>query len=64
MIKTQREIQETELPGEEKTEYKTIYDNICTFLIQKKVKTMVKTTPKNIIFYTHYFTFSNHKQLL
>ena len=28
---TQKEIQGTELAGEEKTEYKTIYDNTCTF---------------------------------
>ena len=49
------EIQRIELADEEKIEYKTIYDNTCTFLIQK-VTTVGKKTPENIIFYTqtHY----------
>ena len=32
----------TELAGEEKTEYKTIYDNTCTFLIHKKLQKWVR----------------------
>ena len=39
-----KEIQETELAGEEKTEYKTIYDDACTFLIQKKLQQWGKDT--------------------
>ena len=31
-------MQQTELAGEEKTEYKTIYDNTCIFSIQKKLQ--------------------------
>ena len=31
-------MQGTELAGEEKTECKTIYINICPFLIQKKLQ--------------------------
>ena len=30
----------------------------CIFSIPKKVTTIGRKTPKNIIFYTHYFTFS------
>ena len=47
-------MQGTELAGE----YQTIYDNTCIISIPKKVTTIWRKTPKNIIFYTHYFTFS------
>ena len=33
-----------ELAGEQKTEYKIIYDNKCTFLIQKKLQQGEKNT--------------------
>ena len=36
--KTQKETQRTEFAGEEKTEYKIIYDNTCILLIQKKLQ--------------------------
>ena len=61
-------MQGTELAGEDKTEYKTIYDNIYIHIFNSKKVTTVwkKTHTHNIIFYTHYFSYStdNHKQLL
>ena len=56
-IKLIQGIQGTGLAGKEKTEYKTIYDNTYTFLIQK-LQHLGKKTPKNKFFYTYYFTFS------
>ena len=49
--KTQKEIQGTEFAGEEKTEYKIFYDMHTSN--SKKVTTMGKKTPKNIIFYPY-----------
>ena len=49
-------MQGTKLGGEERTEYKTIYDNTCTFLVFS-FSTMGIKTPKDIISYTHYFYF-------
>ena len=53
MIRLRREYKELS-----KTENKTIYHNTCMFSILKSYSNMEKSTPKNIIFYTHYFTFS------
>ena len=58
MIKLRKKYKELNLLVKKETEYKTIYDNTCTFLIQEKVTAKGKKTPKNIIFYTHHFTFS------
>ena len=41
-LKKYKEIQRTELASEEKTEYKTICCNTCTFLIQKKLQQCIK----------------------
>ena len=44
MIKLKKEIQGTEIVGEEKVEDKTIYGNTCTSLIQKKLHQWRKNT--------------------
>ena len=49
MIKLRKEYKELNLLVKRK-QYKTIYDNTCTFLTQKKFTTIGKKTPKNIIF--------------
>ena len=59
MIKLRKIYKVTELAGAEKTEYKTI--NLWQYIHifnSNKVTTMRKKTPKIIIYYTHYFTFS------
>ena len=56
MIKLRKKYKELTLLVKKK-QYQTIYDNACTFLI-KKVTSMEKKTPKNIILYTHFITFS------
>ena len=39
---TQKEIQRTQLAGEEKLEFKIMSIHVCTFLIQKKLQQWVK----------------------
>ena len=67
-IKLIQGIQGTGLAGKEKTEYKTIYDNTYTFLIQKlqhwgkrhlKINFSTHTISLLVIYGT-----DNHKQLL